>query len=375
MSSPSSPILFTIPNFITAGSGRVMLNILEHLDRDEFAPSVCVSRKGGVLDREVESLGIPFIEAPFTVPPKPYGTLRARARVTAAVFQPYRGALWHSFHYLDDYTEPIIARMVGARSWIYTKKAMGWGSRGWTLRSILATRIVADNTDMMRGMFRSPLYHRKTRLIPHGVIPTEFDPGVPPHLGIRKSQGLCDTDVLIGCVAHLVPVKGHPTLIQAMASVPNAVLLIAGKPVDREYSAGLERMANDLGIADRVRFLGGVGDVPAFHAETDIFVLPTWAKWRMEGCPVALLEAMSCGKPCVATDIPGSRDLVENERTGLLVPPEDGDALAAALRRLVADAPMRRAFGEAARQRVLEHYTVEREAAAHVAMYREILAG
>src|ERR1035438_5979768 len=128
MNRPVS-ILFTIPNFITAGSGRVMLNIVERLDRKRFAPIVCVARKGGALDAEVQALNIPFLEAPFTVPVKPYLTLLPRAFKAAQVFRPLKCSVWHSFHYADDYSEPLIARFAGAKAWVYTKKAMGWGSR------------------------------------------------------------------------------------------------------------------------------------------------------------------------------------------------------------------------------------------------------
>jgi glycosyltransferase involved in cell wall biosynthesis len=111
----------------------------------------------------------------------------------------------------------------------------------------------------------------------------------------------------------------------------------------------------------------------ALLAEADIFALPTWAKWRMEGCPVALLEAMACGKACVATDIPGSRDLVEPGTSGLLAAPQDPLALAGALRQLAASPTLRRQLGAAARRRVLDHFTIEREVAAHQALYDEIL--
>lgn len=100
-------ILFTIPNFITAGSGQVMLNIIRRLDREKFAPAVCVSRNGGRLAKEVEKLGIPLIEAAFTVTARPYLSLPFRAWKAARVFRPYGFELWHSFHYTDDYTEPI----------------------------------------------------------------------------------------------------------------------------------------------------------------------------------------------------------------------------------------------------------------------------
>jgi hypothetical protein len=95
-------ILFTIPNFITAGSGRVMLNIIRQLDRTQFDPAVAVLRKGGKLDDEVERLGIPLIEAPFVIPPKPYSTLALRAWQSSRNFRIHRFKLWHSFHYSDD---------------------------------------------------------------------------------------------------------------------------------------------------------------------------------------------------------------------------------------------------------------------------------
>ena len=155
MSDPT-PILFTIPNFITAGSGRAMLNIIERLDRDAFAPSICVLQKGGDLEREIERQGIPLLEHPFTVPARPYHTLLARALAAARPFRPHRFALWHSFHYLDDYTEPLIARLSGAKYWVYTKKNMNWGRRSWSLRSLLATRIAVAEQRHDEGFLRGP---------------------------------------------------------------------------------------------------------------------------------------------------------------------------------------------------------------------------
>ena len=372
MSAPRS-ILFTIPNFITAGSGRAMLNIIERLDRNLFAPAVCVSRKGGDLDREVVALGIPFLETPFTVPPRPYLTLLLRAWQASRAFRPHRFHLWHSFHYSDDYTEPLIARMAGARAWVYAKKNMGWGSRAWSLRTRFATGIAAQNSDMMRDFFGRGSARAKARLIPRGVNSARFTPHAPPVLAFRAQRNIPADAVVVTCVAQLVAVKGHPTLLQAMVEVAGAHLLIAGTPLEKEYVDLLHQRVDQLNLGHRVHFLGGVKEVPALLAESDVFVLPTWAKWRMEGCPVALLEAMSCGKACVATDIPGSRDLVEHGKSGLLVAPEDSKALAAALRQLVASPDLRRQLGIAARQRVLDQFTIEREVAAHEALYKEIL--
>jgi glycosyltransferase involved in cell wall biosynthesis len=366
------PILFTIPNFITAQSGRAMLNIVERLDRRRFAPSICVLKKGGDLDKEVERLGIPLLEAPFTIPARPYTSLLWRARRAARPFREGGYKIWHSFHYLDDYTEAIIARMAGAWAWVYTKKNYNWGCRAWYLRTFFATRIVALNSDMLRDFFSSALFAHKVRLIPRGVSTDIFDPNTPPRLELRQRFHIPEDSILVGCVANLTPVKGQPTLIQAVAKTPGTHLFLAGNVHDHDYAIFLADLSRSLETQNRVHFLGGIKDVSGFLAEMDIFVLPTWGKWRMEGCPVALLEAMSSGRACIATDIPGSRDLIEHQKSGLLVQPESVENLTQALHRLVCSDETRKALGKGARERVLQNFSIENEAVAHMNAYEEI---
>lgn len=366
------PILFTIPNFITAGSGLALLSIVKRLNPEHFTPSICVLKKGGYLDQEVERLGIPLLEANFVVPAKPYSTLLQRSIEASRLFRRHGFALWHSFHYLDDYTEGLIARLSGARGWIYTKKNMNWNQRSWRLRTLMATRVAAQNTDMMKDFFAGPFFSKRARLVPRGVDANRFST-TENGGSFRQSCGISKEDLVVGCVAHLVPVKGHPTLIRAIAQVPRVHLLLAGQSMRDAYSESLKTMAVDAGVADRVHFLGGIRDVPGFLHETDIFVLPTWAQWRMEGCPVALLEAMASGRPTIATDVPGSRDIIRHGTDGLLVQPEDVDSLAAAIERLASSPEERARFGRAARERIQAKYTIEREVADHEALYREIL--
>lgn len=361
-------ILFTVPNFVTAGSGAAMLAIVERLDRSRFAPAVCVERRGGRLDAVVGALGIPFIEAPFRVASLPRARFMARAWRAAGAFRSHRFDLWHSFHYGDDYSEPVIARLAGARAWIYTKKNMSWHAWSWHVRSTLASAIVAQNTDMMRDFFTPARYRRKTRLVPRGVDTRRFRPGVT-RTGLRAIHGIPEHAALAVCVAHLLPVKGHPTLLRAAARVPDLHVALAGREADAAYSEGLRREAEDLGIRSRVHFLGSVDDVPGLLAEADLAVLPTVDRFRMEGCPVALLEAMASGVPSVATDVPGSRDLIGDGECGILVPPEDPVGMAAALQRLSADPELRRRLGRSARLQVESAYTIEREVADHEEIY------
>src|SRR5688572_26438345 len=98
-------ILFTIPNFMTAGSGREMLNIIERLDRNAFSPTVCVTSRGGSLEKEIEEKGIPILELPFKISGPAGLGLLAQIFKTADLFRPYHFRIWHSFNWSSDVTE------------------------------------------------------------------------------------------------------------------------------------------------------------------------------------------------------------------------------------------------------------------------------
>ena len=366
--STAQPIVFTQPNFVTAGSGRLLFEIAAGLDRSRFRPMICLFSRGGSLEQEVLDAGIEIVEAKPTVPARPYSTLLPRARRVARELNALgipRGALWHSFHYLDDYSEPLIARFAGARAWVYSKKSMSWGSRAWWLRSVLAHRILCLNTDMIEDFFSAPWFRRKVDLAPPGVDIRDYRPRPEPRPEADRQ--------VVGCVAHLLPVKGHPTLLEAVARCPWVDLKLAGRPLDEGYVRGLKEQIAGLGIEDRVEILGPVADIPSFHHQIDVCVLPTWAEGRMEGCPVALLEAMASGLPVVATEIPGAKDVIGHGKSGLLVPAKDPVALAAALTELRSRAKCRE-LGAGARSRIESTYSLEREVAIHEAVYTRLLA-
>jgi glycosyltransferase involved in cell wall biosynthesis len=226
---------------------------------------------------------------------------------------------------------------------------------------------------MLRQFFAAAPLHGRARLVPRGVDTSRFSPNVPPRLGLRAALRVPTEATVVACVAHLLPVKGQDTLVQAVARIPGTFLWLAGKEADASHVAGLRALVRDLGLAERVAFLGDVRDVAALLAEVDVFVLSTRNAGRMEGCPVALLEAMSSGRACVATDIPGSRDIVEPGQSGLLVSADDVETLADRIRVLAGDPGRRADLGAAARRRVLENYAIEHEVAAHEALYGEIL--
>ena len=362
-------ILYTIPNFITAGSGQVMFNILTRLDPSVFSATICVQRKGGALDARLASLGYRVLEMPFTIPAKPYYSLLFRVYEAAKKFREYGFDIWHSFHYNDDYTEPIIARLSGAKAWIYTKKSMMWGSHAWVFRSLLATRIVADNAEMPSLFFNRFGIAKKTQVIVHGIPLEEFSPRSSRDYSLIRLYDLPVDAFCVGCVAHLVPVKGHPTLIEAVSKLDNVHLFLAGRPLDEAYSTRLRKQVENLGLQKRVHFLGNLENIPDFYSQMDIVVLPT----RKEAFGVVLIEAMACGKACIASDISGPRQIIKDGISGFLVPPENAQDLSDKIKLLMQSPKLRTNLEVHARKRAIENFSIEKEVAAHAQLYLEIM--
>jgi sugar transferase (PEP-CTERM/EpsH1 system associated) len=173
-------------------------------------------------------------------------------------------------------------------------------------------------------------------------------------------------------VARLSSEKDVANLVRASAiaalRVPELRVEVAGGGPCR---AELERLAAELGVADRIAFLGEVGDVPAVLARARMLVLPS----RSEGIPLTVLEAMACGLPVLATRVGGLPEVVEDGTTGLLVPPADPAALAEAMAALWDDPDRRDRMGRAGRRRAADRFDVRRMVAQYESLYREGAGG
>jgi glycosyltransferase involved in cell wall biosynthesis len=364
-------VLFTMPNLETAGSGRAMLNVIQHLDPERYVASVCVGRSGGALEQEIRDAGIEVIVQRLSVDAGHRASLPKRVRAAAAPMKGRGFDVWHSFHYLDDYTEPIVARLAGAKGWVYTKKNMSWNHRSWWLRTALASGVAVQNTDMLRDFFGGRILGRRARYVPRGVPVERW--ALDPEAGgrLRAELGIPDRAPVVACVAQVLPRKNQLVLVEAAASVPGLHVLLAGRENHPEYVAQVRAAVERDGTGDRVHWLGQVSPVTGVLSAADLFCLPTGED--AEGCPVALLEAMACGMACIATAVPGSKDVVQSGRSGLLVPAGDVPALRTALADLVADPQARARMGAAAHERIASQFSIELEARRHEALYDEVL--
>ena len=174
---------------------------------------------------------------------------------------------------------------------------------------------------------------------------------------MRRELGLPEGSMVIGLVGRLDHWgKGHKELFEAMASLKehyplHALIVGGGRRIDE-----VKALAASLGLADVVHFLGPRPDVPDLLHAMDIFVLPSYS----EGLSLALLEAMAAGLPVIATAVGGTPEVVTDGGNGLLIPPRDAAALAAALERLLGDPDFARRLGANARDHVREHYSLDR---------------
>lgn len=188
---------------------------------------------------------------------------------------------------------------------------------------------------------------------------------------VRRDLGVDESAPLIIMVGTFKKQKGHTYLIDALSRIvdhhPDVRVLFVG---DGELRDEVERRIVTTGLGEVVQLLGNRRDVPRLLGASDMFVLPSL--W--EGLPMALLEAMAAGLPCIATRVSGSSQVIEQGSSGLLVQPGDADDLEIALRRLLADRALADALGRAGRQRVLDHFSSRQQARKHIELFRTELA-
>lgn len=220
--------------------------------------------------------------------------------------------------------------------------------------------IVVLSACMRESLRRYGLDGAEIRLIPNGVDTVSFSP-------CSEQEG---QELTVVCVAGFRYQKGIDVLLHAWSllveQLPAARLILVG---DGPLLVSLQRMAADLGITASVEFAGLCFDVARQYQRGRIAVLPS----RWEGMPNALLEAMACGRACIATRVSGSIDLLDQEEHGILVEPEDSDSLAGALWLLLTEPDMVRHYGQTARQFIEQHHTFQQVMDKYTELYNDLL--
>lgn len=244
------------------------------------------------------------------------------------------------------------------------KIRMIWASRR-------ADAFIAISQEIASELRAGGIAEEKIKLIPCAIDTHHFHPlNSKERVALRRQLGLMEG--LWACFAgRLVEEKGIDLLLRAWAGVvqrePDAHLLIVGDGDERSH---LEKLTEQLNLNRHVRFTGAVTDTTPYLQACDVYVQPSFT----EGLPIAVLEAMACGLPILATAVGGVTDLIRDGQNGLVIPPRDIDSLREGLLNLLSSRALRERLGEQARQDVVAYCAVEQVGRAHLTLYTDLAA-
>ncbi|MBQ6502606.1 MAG: glycosyltransferase [Flexilinea sp.] len=233
------------------------------------------------------------------------------------------------------------------------------------INSKMTTKLICVSERARQQALSEGIREEKIEVIFNGVRPVDRDPEVRAEL--RKELGLSENDVMLLSVGRLTPEKAQKHFVRAAARLltghPERHFFIAGEGPCRKE---LEQEIAKLGLQDHFRLLGSRSDVGRLLNAADLFVLYS----DTEGMPVSLMEAMSAGLPCVASDLEGIAQLIPDETYGTLIPAGDSELLAETLEKALSDPQQCAAQGQAAACRIRERFSLEASCARYEALFQ-----
>lgn len=366
-------ILFLTGHLRIGGIPVYTVTLARALARRGHQPIVASS--GGALVEALAAAGVPHVRMPIDVhSPLHPSALRSLVQLRSLIHR-YHPDVMHAQTRVAHVLAGVAGRLAGVP---VVTTAHGFYQRRWWRRTLpfWGRRVIAVSPSVKAFMCKAyDVPADKIAVVLNGI---EWTPPAPAVLDaaverFRRAWGLsAEGGPILGMVARLSVVKGAGVLLEAFhrlrRTVPAARLLIVG---DGPSRADLIKQAYALGEQGRVVLAGTVdGTAVPLHV-MDLFVLPS----MNEAFGLAIVEAMAMGRPVVASRVGGIPDLVEDGRTGLLVPPGDAEALARALERLIADPAAARAMGQAGRARYEQRFTMDRVARDTERVYDEARRG
>jgi glycosyltransferase involved in cell wall biosynthesis len=347
-------VMFVQTDMRVGGAEVLTANIIRWLDRQRFAPELCCLKERGPLGDALAN-EIPvhhgLLASKYDLRIWPRLTRLLRRRQTDAVITVGAGdkMFWGR----------LAARRVGVPVVLSALHSTGWPDGVGRLNRMLTP--VTDSFIAVaesHGRFLAKnlgVDANRVAVICNGVDTDRFAP-LPDVSGIRAELGIGATAPVVGIVAALRPEKNHELFLEMTRRVawqlPSARFLIVG---DGPRGEAIRQRARALGVAERTMFLGSRGDVARLLAAMDVFALTS----HVEANPVSILEAMSAGKPVVATDVGSIHETLEEGRTGFLVPGGDAGRLAGRVMQLLQDPVTARSMGAAAREAVVRRWSLE----------------
>ena len=300
-------ILYSIPNFDTAGSGKVVYDLAKGLDKEKFSPEILVQHNKGAFFKEIEKLGVPIHVFPYETNYQPFWSFPFRLLKVVRFFKAHNWDIIHSWHWSSDVSEPLAAKLASIK-FIYTKKAMGWGNRAWRWKSILSTHVIAINESMMTEFFQ-PMTNVNASYMPLGLDTETYKPQ-EKNRKIIQDYNIQEQDFVVISVVNMVPVKGIETLIEAVigTKLSHIKLLIVG---DDRSDYAQELKSKYIKRHPQIIFTGKQTAVQDYLSVSGVFVIPTKNEGKREGMPMAPVEAMAMGIPVIGSRVAGISDILK----------------------------------------------------------------
>lgn len=369
MPLPPLRILHVSHSLNTGGLERIILEMVRHGPEHGFTCAVATLGQGGDLAGRVEEFGGHW----FRLEKCDGLDWRVGPRL-ARLAKSWGADVLHAHNEGAGLYAGLAGRL-GGRSALCTRHGLSFGAgpRGAWLRraaGLLCRRTVCVGRDVMRFAHEEDrLPKTRLSLVYNGVDTLAFKPDPEAGDRWRKKIGVGEGEKAIISVGRLAPEKDYNLLLEALASLQGAYsgvkLVLVGDGPERSV---LEGKASMPALSGRVILLGPQREVPGLLNAADLFALSSIS----EGIPMALLEAMSCALPVAAVDVGGVPEVVEDERSGLLVRGRRPEDLSEAMARILADPLTARDMGLAGRARVLERFSLDTMLSAYADLYREL---
>lgn len=328
------------------GTEKQIFLLLKHIDRTKFTPYLCCLYNSPWLEQHSDLCDIHIINFTSYRFPRSYCHLLQFAHF----LRHEQIDIVQTFFRDGNIVGTIAAKLAGAKIIISSRRNLGlWNTKPYLLLlrllNPLATRFYANSQSVANHTIaQENIAPDKIEVIYNGIEWSAFDNTTDLTPGtIRKELNIQPDEMVITAVSNLRAVKGVETVIRAAEKVhctyPNIRLLLVGEGGDRNF---LEELAERLGIGDKVFFLGSRNDVPKILKDSDIGVLGSLS----EGLSNALIECMAAGLPIVCTSVGGNLELVEDTVNGFLVPPNNPELFADALKKILAAPDLKQRMGE-----------------------------
>ena len=366
-------ILQTIETVGPGGAETVVLNLASQLDSSRFRSVVLLPREDW-LSQRLRECGVPT----FFIDSRGWYDFRLPLGMARLVRQE-KIDLIHSHLPGQNFYSCVVGHWAGCKT-IATYHGAIEVSRPAGLRGAIqlacvrrladAVVVVCDHVGQMLRNARFPA--EKIVRIYNGISVDRFQ--VSGNGRLKRELDLQNGAKLVGMVANLRESKGYEFFIQAARKVTDIMpetRFVAVGDMDPVIAKPLQQLIQRLGLQDRFTFLGFRSDVPEILSELDVFVLSSVS----EGFPLVTLEAMAAAKPMIVTRSGGPQEIVEDGRTGLLIPPADPDALAGKICELLADPGRAATLARTARAKVASTFTLEKMLRDYERLYQRVLTG